>query len=45
MIRGVDPEPLIVASGWINNEVGEGLVEGSDRVVDVLLEGEERVYR
>ena len=43
MIRGVDPEPWVGASGWIDDEVWEGLVEWSNRLVDVVLENEEGV--
>ena len=43
MIRGIDPEPWDGASGWIDDEVWEGLVEWSNRLVDVVLENEEGV--
>ena len=41
LVRWIDLEPWIGASGGINDEVGEGLVEWSNRPVDVILENEE----
>ena len=43
LIGRMDTESWIHASGWIDDEVWEGLVEGSDGVVLVVLENEERV--
>ena len=37
-----DVEPLVDAAGWISDEVRKGLVEGLNRVVDIL-EDKERV--
>ena len=37
MVEGADPEPWIGASIRVDDEVGKGLVEGSDRQVDILL--------
>ena len=36
-----DPKPLVNAPGWIDNEVGEGLVEGSNGGIHILLKDEE----
>jgi hypothetical protein len=44
MVRRIYVKSLVGAPGWINDEVGEGFVEGSDRVINVLLEDEERVH-
>ena len=43
IIRGIDPEPWVGVSGWIDDEVWEGLVEWSNRLIDVVLENEEGV--
>ena len=45
MVGGADPEPWIGASGRVDNEVGKGLVEGSDREMGILPKNEERVKR
>ena len=44
IIRGVDPEPWVGASGWIDDEVWERLVEWSNRLINVILENEEGVH-
>ena len=41
MVRRRDVKPWIDASGWVNNEVREGFMEGPNRVIDVLLKNEE----
>ena len=45
MIGEGDVEPWIGTPGWIDDEVGKGSMEGSNRLIDVVLEGEERVNR
>ena len=44
LVCGTDTEPRIDAPGRIDDEVGEGLVEGPNGMIDVVLE-KERVYR
>ena len=36
-----DKESLVGAPGWINDEIREGFMEGSDREIDVVLEDKE----
>ena len=43
LVGGTNSEPLIDASVWIGDEVRKRLVEGPNRLVDVLTENEERV--
>ena len=45
MIGRTDTKLRVGAPGPIDDEVGKGFVEGSNRSIDVLLEGEERVNR
>ena len=42
LVGGAKSEPLIGASSWIGDEVGKGLVERPNGLVDVFLEDEER---
>ena len=41
MMRGGDVEPPVDAPIRVDDKVGEGFVEGSDREIDIFLEDEE----
>ena len=45
MIVGEDEKSPVGASGWVDDEVGKGFMEGSNGVIDILLENEKRVDR